>query len=162
MVVGTFVASASIPALLLLAAFATLVAGAYAMAKRGFGGFAVAVIYGPGILVGSLLMLRGFITAETIVIAIALGVLMSTTVLVNQNSTAFVNVILIVAFAVPLVWGMYVGPFRLITAICGVPFALLASSNMGRGEATRDVAETWTFATFAITGVALSAAVALL
>ena len=167
MVIGTFVASASIPALLLLAAFAAAIAAAYAippvsLARRGFGGLAVAVIYGPGILLGTLLMLKGVMTVESLVVAATLGVLMSTTVLVGENSTSYVSVLLIVAFAIPLVWGVYVGPFRLVTAICGAPFALLASSNMGRGDATREVAETWTLATFAITGVALSAAVALL
>lgn len=171
-VVGTFVAAVSTPGLLLLAAFAAALAGAYAipplsLAERGYGEAAVAIIYGPGILIGSLLMLGGSVTPESIIVATTLGLLMSATVVVSgvdhiefSRANALTNLLFIVAFAAPIVWAVYVGPFRLAAAIVGVPVAIFTSMTMQRGEAMRDDAETWTLATFALTGVALAAGIA--
>lgn len=154
-VIGTFVASESTPALLLLGAFAAAVAAAYAippiaLAKHGLGEAAIAVVYGPGIVIGTLLVLRGTLTAEAIVVAITLGLLMAATSATNRGHVR--TLLYVVAFAVPLVWAVYVGPFRLTAAFAGIPVAMLTSE--------RDVDDVWPLATFALTGVALSAAIA--
>ena len=126
---------------LLATLFASAVADAYAMPAVTLG-----IVAGPGVVLGSLLMLRGSITAEAFVIAIVLGLLMAATV------SRAKGLLFVIAFAVPLVWGVYAGPFRLTVAFCGIPVAMIA--------ADRKSDEIWTLATFALTGVALAAAIA--
>jgi hypothetical protein len=126
-----------------------LMALAYApvsLARPGWNDLALGVIYGPVIVVGSLLTLKGVLTAEAMIVSVTLGLLMAATAARHKTT------LLIIAFAVPLVWAVYAGPFRLTAVFAGIPAAMLTSE--------RDEDDPWLLATFALTGLALSAAIA--
>ena len=126
-----------------------LMALAYApvsLAKRGWNELVIGVIYGPVIVAGTLLTLKGAVTVEAMVVATTLGLLMAATTARNKMT------LMIVAFALPLVCAVYIGPFRLTAVFAGIPVAMLTSE--------REEDDPWPLATFALTGLALSAAIA--
>jgi 1,4-dihydroxy-2-naphthoate octaprenyltransferase len=88
-VVGATVAFATRPALLFLGAAAALVAAVYSMppvrlSYRGLGEAAVFLTYGPGIVIGSVLLFGGWITVDVLTSAVCLGLMIANVLFINE------------------------------------------------------------------------------
>lgn len=87
-VIGTFIANATRPSLLFLGAAAAAIAAAYSikpfrLSDRGLGELAVGLIYGPCMVLGTVLMFGGEITLTAVVFSVILGLLVANVVLIN-------------------------------------------------------------------------------
>lgn len=87
--VGVAVALHTRPALLLLGFVASLVGAAYSLppvklSYRGWGEAAVFLTYGPGVVLGSLLLFGGDVNAAAVAIAVCFGALIANILLVNE------------------------------------------------------------------------------
>jgi 1,4-dihydroxy-2-naphthoate octaprenyltransferase len=186
--IGSEIASRSKPALLVLGACAAVISILYAappikLSSRGLGELAVGAVYGPGIVIGTLLLLRGSITLEVLVVAMTFGLLIANVLLMNEipderadrvagkrtlvvrfgrdRTETLVIVLFTIAFLVPAVVASYgLAPFRLNAFLAAVPSAVFAVSGL---RTTRHgppvIAQTLTLVTYVIAGIAVATAV---
>lgn len=188
--IGVGVAMATNPQLLLLGAMAALISIAYAMppvklAYRGLGELAVFAVYGPGILLGTVLLFGGQVTVEAVYAAIILGILIAMVLLTNEipderadrvagkhtlvvrlgrdGATSLLGFLGTVAFAIPLALVAYGGPVFFAGALAGIPLALFAHWSL-RSEPVGPpvIAQTATLLTYVVTGLGLGLGVLLL
>jgi 1,4-dihydroxy-2-naphthoate octaprenyltransferase len=157
--VGTWVATRTDPRLLLLGAFAAAVATAYSVAPfrlsyRGLGELAVGLTYGPGIVLGTMLLLTGGVTREAVVVAATLGILIAQVLIINEvpdervdrlagkrtlvvrlgrvRTGRLMEVLFSAAFVLPVVAATDSGPFRLMFLLAGIPAAVVAVALLER------------------------------
>lgn len=88
-VIGVAVALSTQPALLLVGVAAALIAVLYAMppihlSYRGLGEIAVFLVYGPGIVLGAVVMADTAITSDILVASVVLGILVAAILLANE------------------------------------------------------------------------------
>lgn len=182
-VIGTAVALATEPALLLLGAAAALVSILYVMppaqlAYRGLGELAVFSVYGPGILLGTILLFGGTITIEEVAVSVMLGILIALVLLANElpdaradrvagkrtlvvrlgrrGAISLMGFLFLVAFAIPaaLVYG---GVPYFAGALAGAPIAAFAYWRFIRQPAGPPIAgQTATLITYVVTGLGLA------
>ncbi len=186
--IGVEVAQRSNPELLVLGAVAALISMIYAMppiqlSARGLGEIAVGLVYGPGIVLGSVLLLRGALTFEAVLASIAFGFLIANVLIINEvpderadrlagkrtlvvrlgrdRAPALLAIVFTLAFAIPAVAAMYGdAPFRMTALLSGVPTAALATALLRRTPSGPPIAaQTMTLVTYVLTGAAYSAAV---
>ena len=183
-VIGTAVAMATTPALLLLGAAAALVSVLYVMppvqlAYRGLGELAVFTVYGPGILLGTILLFDGTITIEAVYAALMLGILIALVLLANElpderadraagkrtlvvrlgrhRATSLIGSFFAIAFVLPLSLVAYGSPAYLGGALLGAPVAAIAYWSLRRQTAGPPVvAQTATLITYVLTGLGLA------
>ena len=182
--IGTAVAMATAPALLVLGAAAALVSILYAMppvqlAYRGLGELAVFAVYGPGVVLGTVLLLGGTVRRETIAAALMLGVLIALVLLANElpderadrvagkrtlvvrlgreGATSLIGFLFLVAFAIPVSLVAFGGAPYFAGALIGAPVAAIASWCLQRQPTGPPVAaQTATLITYVVTGLALA------
>ena len=188
-VIGLELATRTTPWLLLLGAAAAANSVLYAMppvrlSAHGLGELAVFAVYGPGIVLGAMLLLSGSVTLEAFIASLTLGFLIANVLVINEvpderadrltgkrtlvvrlgrdRTETLVAVLWICAFALPLVAASYgVVPFRMTALLAGIPTAALASSMLRRTRVGPPVAaQALTLATYAISGAAFAAVVA--
>lgn len=87
-VIGTFIANVTRPSLLFLGAAAAAIAAAYSikpfrLSDRGLGELAVGLVYGPCMVLGTVLMFGGEITLTAVAFSVILGLLVTNVVLVS-------------------------------------------------------------------------------
>ena len=146
-VLGLRVALATTPALLLLGAAAAAVAVAYSippfkLSYRGLGEAAVFLTYGPGIVIGSVLLFGGRITGDVLAAAVSLGLIIANVLFINEmpderadrsagkntlvvrlgrhHATDVFGYVFVAAFALPLVMFLAGGHVALIGLLAGV------------------------------------------
>jgi 1,4-dihydroxy-2-naphthoate octaprenyltransferase len=184
-VIGTAVALATTPALLLLGAAAALVSILYVMppvqlAYRGLGELAVFAVYGPGILLGTILLFGGRITVEEVGAAVMLGILIAVVLLANElpdaradsvagkrtlvvrlgrrHATWLIGVLFLLAFSIAAAL-VYSGASYFAGALAGAPIAALAYWRFVRQPVGPPIAgQTATLIAYAVTGLALAIA----
>lgn len=184
-VIGTAVALATRPALLLLGAAAALVSILYVMppvqlAYRGLGELAVFAVYGPGIVLGTILLFGGTITIEAVAAAVMLGILIALVLLANElpderadrvagkrtlvvlldrdGATSLIGFLFLVAFVIPAVLA-YGGVSYFAGALAGAPIAAFAYWRFVRQPVGPPVAgQTTTLITYVVTGLGLAIA----
>ncbi len=86
---GLAVASVTTPALLILGAAAAAVAAIYSLppfklSYRGLGELAVFLAYGPGIVIGSVLLFGGPVTLDVATISVCLGLIIANVLFINE------------------------------------------------------------------------------
>ena len=121
------------------------------------------LLYGPLALLGSVVMQHAPITPVAAVDSFVLGVLIANVMIVNgprdERTATLVSTFFTVAFALPIVWGIYAGPFRLTAVFFGVPLAIFSTGMLDRKhDRAPHIAETATLFTFVVTGLALAMA----
>lgn len=153
--VGAVVTLSRRPELFLLGAAAGVVAIAYSLpplrlSYRGFGELAVGLTYGPGIVLGTTLLLGGAITREAVVVSTTLGILIAMVLLANEipdervdrlagkrtlavrlgrdRTIGVIELMFVAAFAIAAVVAADAGPLRLFVLLAGVPSAAAATS----------------------------------
>ena len=179
-VIGTAAAIVSRPTLLILGAAAALVSVLYAMppvhlAYRGLGELAVGCVYGPGILLGTVMLMRATVTVEAVLASVTLGILIALVLLLNEmpderpdrvagkrtlvvrlgrdRATLLTGFLFFAAFAIPLAWWAWDEPLWITGALAGAPVALLAYTSLARQPYGPPVAaQTWTLVTYVVTG----------
>ena len=180
--IGLEIASRSRPELLLLGALAALISILYAappfkLASRGLGELAVFAVYGPGIMLGTVLLLRGDVTVEAMVVSIALGFLIANVLLINEvpderadrlagkrtlvvrlgrdRVETLIALVFIVGFLVPAIAAAYgLAAFRVTSLLAGIPAAMFAASLLHRTPHGPPVAaQTLTLLTYVIAGL---------
>lgn len=146
-VIGTLVAESTRPELLMLGAAAALIAVVYSvppvkLSYRGLGEGAGFLTYGPGIVIGSVLLFGGRITLDVITIAISLGLLIANAVLVDEvrrqhadeaagkrtlvvrlgreRATSMFGFVFAAAFALPFVTVLLGGSIAMLGLLAGV------------------------------------------
>lgn len=182
-VIGTAVALATNPALLLLGAAAALVSILYVMppvqlAYRGLGELAVFAVYGPGILLGTILLFGGTITIVEVAAGVMLGILIAVVLLANElpdaradsvagkrtlvvrlgrrRATTLIGLLFLVAFGIPAVL-VYSGASSFAGALAGAPIALFAYWRFARQPVGPPIAgQTATLIAYAVTGLGLA------
>lgn len=182
--VGTAVAMATKPMLLVLGAIAALVSIFYTLppvqlAYRGLGELAVFAVYGPGILLGTMLLFGGTISIEALYAAIMLGILIALVLLANElpderadrvsgkrtvvvrfgrdRATSLIGLLFALAFVIPLSLVAYGGPSYFAGALFGVPVAAFAYWSLRReAVAPPVVGQTATLITYVVTGLGLA------
>ncbi len=182
--IGLEVASRSRLSLLLLGAAAAAISILYAappvkLASRGMGELAVFGVYGPGIVLGTLLLLRANVTAEAVLVSLSLGFLIANVLILNEvpderadrladkrtlvvrlgraRTPALVAAMFLAAFLLPVF-----GPARLIALLAGVPFAVAATAVLRRTRAGPPVAaQTLALLTYVVAGLCFAGAAAL-
>lgn len=188
--IGLEVASRSRASLLLIGAGAAIISVVYAMppvklASRGLGELAVGIVYGPGIVLGTSLLLGDGITTEAVIASVTLGLLIANVLLINEipderadraagkrtlvvrlgrdHAQTLIALVFANAFAIPIIAAAYgATPFRVSALIAGVPVAVFASVMLQRTRGGPPVvAQAATLATYVVTGVAFSCAVLL-
>jgi 1,4-dihydroxy-2-naphthoate octaprenyltransferase len=189
-VAGLIVALHSRVELLLLGAAAAGLAYAYsahpfALSYRGLGEAAVLLVYGPGIVIGTVLLLGGSITVEVIMAGTSFGFLIANVLLVNElpderadrlagkrtlvvrlggeGAASLIDSMFVTAFAIPLIAAFYADvPFRIVAIAAGMPLAVVASDLLGRPKHQPPVAsQALTLAAYTVSGLAYAAAVVL-
>ena len=190
-VIGLEVATRSHPALLLVGAIAAAISILYAappvkLAARGLGELAVGIVYGPGIVLGTVLLLRASITEEAVIASIVLGFLIANVLLINEvpderadrqarkntlvvrlgrdRAESLIAAVFALAFALPAITAAYdVVPMRITALLAGVPSATCAAAMLGRtpGGHPPIAAQALTLGTYVIAGGAFAAAVLL-
>ena len=184
--IGLEVAGRSRPSLLLLGLAAALISVVYAappikLAARGLGELAVLAVYGPGIVLGTLLLCDGRITAEAVIGSVSLGLLIANVLLINEvpderadrlagkrtlvvrvgrdRTETLLAIVFTCAFAIPVAAAAYgVVPFRMTAMLAGIPTAALAVSVLRQtpGGHPPVPAQALTLVTYVVTGVAFS------
>lgn len=189
--IGLEVASRTSPLLLLLGMAAAAISIVYAepplkLSSRGLGELAVLLVYGPSIVVGTMMMLRAQVTPEALLASFSLGLLIANVLLINEvpderadraagkrtlvvrmgrdRAETLFAIVFTLAFAVPVLVATYgAAPFRLVFFGAGIPTAAAAAAMLRRTKAGPPVAaQALTLATYAITGLAYASAVLLL
>ena len=117
----------------------------------------------PAVLLATVLLESGTFTPVAVIDALVMALLIANVLVVSDSpddrTTTLVNTLFTIAFAVPLVWGIYAGPFRLSAVFFGVPLAIFSSEMLDRKhDHAPHLAETATLLTFVVTGVALTLA----
>ena len=182
-IVGTGVAVATKPALLLLGAGAALVSILYAMppvqlAYRGLGELAVFSVYGPGIVLGTILLFGGLISIEEVAIAIMVGLLIAVVLIANElpdaradaaagkrtivvrlgrrHATSLIGFLFVSAFAIPAaLW--FGGVPYCAAALAGAPVAAVAYRSFARQPYGPPVAgQTATLIAYVVSGLGLA------
>lgn len=170
--------------LLLLGAAAALVSVVYSMppvqlSYRGLGELAVFAVYGPGIVLGSLLLFGGRITAEAVDASILLGILIAVVLLTNELpderadrlagkrtlvvrmgrdlATLLIGVLFAIAFVIPLLSVAYGEVLYFLGALIGIPVSYVAYALLRREFDRPPVAgQTATLITYVVTGLGLA------
>lgn len=146
-VIGTAVAMPAGPVLVVLGGAAALTAMAYSvppvkLSYRGLGEAAAFLTYGPGIVIGSVLLFGARITVDVITVAISLGLLIANAVLVDEvpgqhadetagkrtfivrrgreRATSMFGFVFAAAFALPLVMVFLGGSIAILGLLAGV------------------------------------------
>ena len=181
--IGAGVAMVTNPALLLLGAVAALISILYAvppvhLAYRGLGELAVFAVYGPGILLGTILLFGGTITREVVATSMILGILIALVLLANelpderadrvagkrtlvvrlgrQRATSLIGLLFVLAFAIPLSLLASGGAAYFAGAMLGAPVAAFAYWCFLRQPSGPPVAgQTATLITYVTTGLGL-------
>ncbi|HEU4520865.1 MAG TPA: prenyltransferase [Thermoanaerobaculia bacterium] len=191
-IIGFVVAMHSRFELLLLGAVAAAIAVAYSvppfqLSYRGLGELAVGVVYGPGIVIGGVLLLGGRITGEILVASLTLGLLIADVLLVNEipderadritgkntlvvllgreKAVALSDTIFVGAFSLPLLAALYMAmPFRVVALAAGMPLAVIASDLLShpRRPGPPVAAQALMIAVYVTSGLGYAAAVMLL
>jgi 1,4-dihydroxy-2-naphthoate octaprenyltransferase len=184
--IGAGVAMATRPALLLLGAAAALVSVLYVMppvklAYRGFGELAVFAVYGPGILLGTVLLFGGRPGFEAWCAAFVLGILIAIVLLANElpderadrlagkktlvvragrdRAVSLIGFLFAVAFIVPVSLVAYGEPRYFGGALLGAPLAVFTCWSLRRQRVGPPVvAQTATLLTYVVTGAGLALA----
>jgi 1,4-dihydroxy-2-naphthoate polyprenyltransferase len=190
-VIGLDVARRSSAQLLLLGLAAAIVSIIYVMppfklAYRSLGEAAVGLVYGPGIVFGSLLLQGGTIHREAVVAAATFGILIALVLLVNEfpderadrnagkrtlvvrlgrdRSESLVALFFSVAFAIPTILIAYgLIPFRMSWILIALPVAIAAYQQIQTTKHGPPVlGQALTLITYVVAGVATASAVLLL
>ena len=124
---------------------------------------ALFVAYMPAVFLATVLLGRGTFTPVVVVDALVLGLLIANVLLASESpddrTATLVNTLYAIAFGVPIVWGIYAGPFRLTAVFFGVPLAIFATGMLDRKhDHAPHIAVTATLVTFVVTGIALALA----
>ncbi|HUP62544.1 MAG TPA: prenyltransferase [Thermoanaerobaculia bacterium] len=188
--IGSEVARRSNPMLLLLGAAAAAISILYAappvkLASRGLGELAVGCVYGPGIVLGTLVLFDASVIAEAVFVSIALGMLIANVLLINEipderadaqagkrtlivrlgrdRGETLIGLVFANAFAIPLVVAAYgLIPFRVAAMLAGAPAAALAMVMLTRTRTGPPVAaQALTLLTYVLTGTAFAAVILL-
>ncbi len=182
-VLGILVAMHTRPALLLLGAAAALISILYAMppvklAYRGLGELAVFCVYGPGIVIGTVLLLGASVTGDVVATATMLGILIALVLLANEipdqradgvagkrtlvvrlgrdRATSLLGFLFSVAYAIPLSLAAYGGPTWIVGGLAGAPVAAFAYWSLRRQAfGPPVVAQTAVLVTYVVTGLGL-------
>lgn len=185
-VIGTAVAMATAPALLAFGAAAALVSILYVMppvklAYRGLGELAVFAVYGPGIVLGTVLLFGGALTTEAVSVSIILGLLIAAVLLTNELpdaradeaagkrtlivrmgrdlGTSFIGILFAMAFGLALMLVAYRGSTWVAGTLIGIPFSYVAHTLLRRDFDRPPIAgQTATLITYAVTGLGLAIA----
>lgn len=183
-VLGFLLAFERRPLLLLLGAAAALVSVLYSMppvqlSYRGFGELAVAAVYGPGIVLGSVLLFGGRITGEVVDASIVLGILIAVVLLTNELPderadrvsgkrtlvvrmgrdlvTLFIGLLYAMAFVIPLLSVAYGEVAYFLGALTGIPLSYIAYILLRREFDRPPVAgQTAALITYVVTGLGLA------
>lgn len=88
-VLGLAVASVTNPALMILGVAGAAMAAAYSLppfklSYRGLGEAAVFLTYGPGIVIGSVLLFGGLVTLDVVTSSVCLGLIIANVLLINE------------------------------------------------------------------------------
>lgn len=182
-IIGTAVALRSDPRLLLLGGAAALISILYVMppvrlAYRGLGELAVLLVYGPGIVFGTMLLFGTAIDAPSIIAALTLGILIALVLLVNEmpderadrlagkktlvvrlgreRATSLAGLSFLVAFTVPTIFAAYGGEAYVVGAVAGAPIAAFAWWALrAKTDGPPVLAQTATLLTYVVSGTGL-------
>jgi 1,4-dihydroxy-2-naphthoate octaprenyltransferase len=182
-VLGLLITFEQRPLLLLLGAGAALVSVLYTMppvklSYRGLGELAVGAVYGPGIVIGSVLLFGGTPTLEVFGISAMLGILIAVVLLTNELpderadrlagkrtlvvrmgrdlATLVIGALFAIAFMIPLARVAYGGPMFLLGASSGIPVSYVAYVLLRREFDRPPVAgQTAALITYVVTGLGL-------
>jgi hypothetical protein len=137
------------------------IAWAALLSRSSHRGLFVAFI--PAVLLATVLLGHGVFTPLAVVDALVLALLIANVLLVSESpddrTTTLVSTLFTIAFALPIVWGIYAGPFRLTAVFFGVPLAIFSTEMLDRKhDHAPHIAETATLLTFVVTGLALALA----
>jgi 1,4-dihydroxy-2-naphthoate octaprenyltransferase len=177
------------PRLLALGIGAALLAVLYSMppfqlSYRGLGELAVFLVYGPGIVIGSTMLLGGQVTAEVVDVSIILGLLIAAVLLVNELpderadgvarkrtlvvrmgrdlATSFVAILFGGAFALAVALVAYSGIAFFAGAFGGIPLSYTAWRLLRRDFDRPPVdGQIATLTTYVVTGLGLTIAAVL-
>jgi|GEM_PF-5241821 len=124
---------------------------------------ALFVAFVPAVLLVTVLLGHGAFIPAAVVDALVLALLIANVLLVSESpddrTTTLVSTLFTIAFAVPIVWGIYAGPFRLTAVFFGVPLAIFTTEMLDRNhDHAPHIAETAALLTFVVTGLALALA----
>ena len=187
---GIAVARNSDARLLLLGGLAAVVSILYVMppvklAYRGLGELAVGLIYGPGILLGAVLVQGAGLTREMLAACFTLGLLIALVLIVNEipdaradasagkrtlvvrlgreGAESLMALLFAIAYAVPTILVAYgIVPIRVSALLAGLPFAVAALEQVQRSRRKPPVAgQALTLVTYVVSGTAYAVAVAL-
>lgn len=183
-VLGFAIAFERQPLLLLLGAAAAVISVLYSMppvklSYRGLGELAVAAVYGPGILLGALLLFGGTITVEAVDASIILGILIAVVLLTNELpderadraagkrtlvvrmgrdlATLFIGFLFAVAFVIATLLVAYGEVLYFRGALAGIPVSYVAYVLLRRDFDRPPVAgQTAALLTYVVTGLAMA------
>lgn len=189
--VGIEVARRSSMQLLILGLIAAIISIIYVMppfklAYRGLGETAVGLVYGPGIVLGSLLLQGGRIDGEALVASATFGILIALVLLVNEfpderadrdagkrtlvvrlgrdRSESLLALMFSVAFAIPTILVAYGKiPFRMSWILIALPVAIAAYQQIqSTKHAPPVLGQALTLITYVVAGVAVASSFVLL
>lgn len=184
--IGIEIATRTDPALLLLGGAAAAISIVYAapplkLASRGLGELAVFAVYGPGIVLGTLLLLDAPLTREAVLAATALGLLIANVLLMNEipderadrgagkrtlvvrlgrdRAETLIASVFTAAFLIPAAAASYgYAPFRLNAFLAAMPAAAFAVSALRRTRHGPPLAaQTLTLVTYVAAGLSFAA-----
>jgi 1,4-dihydroxy-2-naphthoate polyprenyltransferase len=186
--VGMELAMRTRPMLLLVGAVAATISILYALppvklSARGLGELAVFAVYGPGIVIGTMMLNGATVDAEGVVVSIALGLLIANVLLINEvpdarvdalagkrtlvvrlgreNAGAVIAAMFTLAVAVPVIAAASGAvPFRMTAFFIAVPTAVMACSRLRSTTTGPPVqAQVLTLVTYVLTGLGYAAVV---
>jgi 1,4-dihydroxy-2-naphthoate octaprenyltransferase len=184
--VGMELAMRTRPMLLLLGAAAAAISILYALppvrlAARGLGELAVFAVYGPGIVIGTMMLTRATVDTEAVVVSIALGLLIANVLLINEipdervdalagkrtlvvrlgreNAGSLIAAIFTLAVAIPVTAAASGAvPFRMTAFFMAVPSAVMACAVLRSTKSGPPVqAQALTLVTYVLTGLGYAA-----
>lgn len=183
-VAGFAIAFERQPLLLLLGAAAAVISVLYSMppvqlSYRGLGELAVAAVYGPGIVLGSVLLFGGTVTAEALDASLILGILIAAVLLTNELpderadrkagkrtlvvrmgrdvATSLIGVLFAIAFVIALMNVAYGEVVYFFGALLAIPVSYVAYVLLRREFDQPPVAgQTATLITYVVTGLGLA------
>lgn len=183
-VAGFAIAFERQPLLLLLGGAAALVSVLYSMppvqlSYRGLGELAVAAVYGPGIVLGSVLLFGGTVTAEALDASLILGILIAVVLLTNELpderadrvagkrtlvvrmgrdlATSLIAVLFAIAFVIALMTVAYGEVAYFFGALLGIPVSYVAYVLLRREFDRPPIAgQTATLITYVVTELELA------